>query len=148
MNYDEIIKQIKVNCQIDKFKNIIESCNDKDKIMKSKDIINYFLLKETKDIDVEEYEHRVNDEIEMLAYRRPWNKMHEINKIIKMKEYIDQQITNNSINREEIKLILEELIKNKKLNSSKLVDYDEKNCVINSIKDLKNDNGIFFYKVK
>ena len=101
MNCDKIIDNIVYECQINKYKNIYNSCNDKELKKKTQDIINYYLLKNNekekkKDYDIEDYEIKFNNDIEKLAYMRPWNKLHEINKIIKMKEYINNLEINNS----------------------------------------------------
>lgn len=152
MNTEKILDSLIYDCQISKFKNISESCNDKQLKKKSEDIINYFLLKKNKkkekDYDIENYKLNFENDIEKLAYSRPWNKLHEIHKIIKMKEYVDKLNLKDKRDTCELKIILEEYIKNRKLNSIKIVDYDYCNLEIKSIKGLKIDNGLYEIFIK
>ena len=152
MNCDTIINNIINECQISKFNNIYKSCNDKELKRKTKDIINYFLLKnkkqEKKDYDIEDHKIIFENDIEKLAYMRPWNKLHEINKIIKMREFVDNLEISNSLDKKETKIILENLIKERKLNSSKIVDYDYNNIKILSIKGVICNNGLCEITIK
>ncbi|ADO67238.1 hypothetical protein crov205 [Cafeteria roenbergensis virus] len=65
-------------------------------------------------------------------FKKPWNKLHTIHQIIKVKEYC-QKINNINKKASEMETILIQKIKTRKL---KLVNYDEENGRILSINDL------------
>lgn len=76
-------------------------------------------------------------------YKRPWNKLNIIHKILKMKQYVKSL---NIKNEDESKELIDQLIvllKNKNLTKKDKIEYDEKNGKIISVKDLQMKEGKF-----
>jgi len=98
-------------------------------------------------MDVEEH----TKDMDILSYNRPWNKLKEIHKIRKIKEYINSLEYNKKININKInnnkKILTEELcngLKEKKFTKNKIkVEYDQEKMLITSISCLDNVNGLY-----
>jgi hypothetical protein len=61
------------------------------------------------------------------VYKKPWNKLNSIHKIIKVKEFIDTLNTNDIDMKKKLKKQLVDMIKDKKLNKKTDVNYDINN---------------------
>lgn len=83
--------------------------------------------------------------VEDFYYKKPWNKLQEVHKIIKMREFIDMLMCSKE-DAYKIKKRLEKMIKDKRLTKKGTVLYDEKNGKVVSIPILKHVNGV--YKIK
>ena len=61
------------------------------------------------------------------VYKKPWNKLNSIHKIIKVKEFIDTLNTHDIDMKKKLKKQLVDMIKDKKLNKKTDVNYDINN---------------------
>ena len=73
-------------------------------------------------------------------YKKPWNKLNNIHKKIKIKQFVNNI---NASNENKTKLIKEliKMIENKSLTKNKSVNYDSLNGKIISIPNIKYDNN-------
>lgn len=85
--------------------------------------------------------------IEEMLIERPWNKLFEYHKIVKIIEYSNENFEKNIRNK--IKEELIELVKNKKLNKKNEVIYDKNIKKIIDIPILKfNSDNTYYIKIK
>ena len=82
---------------------------------------------------IENIESFINNKVANI-YARSWSKLEARLKKKKIKEYLDYQLNNNSINKEVYQETLNLYNKNIDLNRKFKVDYDIDNCEIISIK--------------
>jgi len=100
-------------------------------------IVNYFNQKNSN--NVSDRIQKITD----LVYYQDWNKLHIINKKIKIEEFIDNLIKNNKdSNLTEIKKELINKLNNKKI-TKKNIQYDKLNGKILDILCLHKQNDIF-----
>lgn len=94
-------------------------------------------------------------EIDINTFSRPWAKLREIHKIMKIKEYIDNLEYNKKIkaaamakNRESIKREICLGLKTKKFSKHKsIIDYDQENMVILSISCIDYNKKTHLYEI-
>ena len=86
---------------------------------------------------VESFFKKFESEIDKYSYFKTWTKLTNDQKITKIDEYVDKLIQSKNIN--DVKIYLEELLNNNKLNT-KIVKYDSKKGVISNIPLLKYNN--------
>jgi hypothetical protein len=79
-------------------------------------------------------------------YKKSWNKLNNIHKIIKIKEFVNNIKFDNENNRNKLKDELVELIKNKTLTKKNKIKYDEENGKIISLTNLQYKDGNYFYE--
>ena len=86
------------------------------------------------------------DEMEKYIYKKLWIRLNKINKIKKLKEFIE---TYDELGeqKEEILLELIEMVKSKKINTKKAVDYDYEDEKILSIHILKYNKKLKKYVI-
>lgn len=77
-------------------------------------------------------------------YKKPWSKLANIHKIIKMKEYVNKLLINNNEDRERLKETLAKLINKKILTKKDMVIYDVHNGRITSIPKLVYKEGKYY----
>jgi len=77
------------------------------------------------------------------VYKKSWNKLNNIHKIIKIKEFIDNLNTNDIEMKKKLKVQLVDMIKNKKLNKKTDVNYDMVNGNIIAIPIIQYKNSKF-----
>lgn len=92
-------------------------------------------------------------DIDIITYTKPWNKLKDVHKITKIKEFIseleyEEKIKSSEItkNREYLIKSICEGLKNKKFGKNKsLIDYDQKNMIILSISciEYNSKKGIY-----
>ena len=82
---------------------------------------------------IENIESFINNKVANI-YARSWSKLEARLKKKKIKEYLDYQLSNNSINKEVYQETLNLYNKNIDLNRKIKVDYDSDTCEIISIK--------------
>ena len=82
------------------------------------------ILTETQNDNDTETEIKYSDEY---VYKKPWNKLNNIHKIIKVKEFVDNLNTNDIDMKKILKAQLVSLIKIKKINKNTDVNYDVTN---------------------
>tara|TARA_B100000900_G_C20457954_1_gene665953 strand:- start:152 stop:679 length:528 start_codon:yes stop_codon:yes gene_type:complete len=74
-------------------------------------------------------------------YKKPWTKLSNIHKIIKIKEFVQKLIINKDEDREKLKESLVNLVNKKVLTKKDMVKYDALNARIIGIPNLKFSNG-------
>lgn len=119
--------------------NYINSYNENNK---KEEIIEY-LNKETE--SEESIDKRIQKITDMVYYR-DWNKLHMINKKVKILEFLDNLKKNNNIELDEIQDELLNLLK-KKLLTKKIIQYDSLNGKILDILCLNKVNDKFIIKI-
>lgn len=93
---------------------------------------------ETKTIINTETDIKSDDEY---LYRKPWNKLNNIHKMIKLKEFVNNLPINNNSDKIELKNKLTKMVKSKQLTKKTSVNYDDVNCRIVSIPCLQVKNN-------
>lgn len=84
--------------------------------------------------------HNFFDNIDKLVYKKPWKRLPEFHKIIKIKEYLDEKYKTND-KRNIIEELLINTIKTKDTTKGNYIIYDENICKITDIPGLKNIDG-------
>ena len=99
---------------------------------------------ETSPVELTETENKAySDYSDDYIYRKPWNKLNVIHKIIKMKEFVNNLTIDDLEMKKHLKNQLVLMIKNKQLTKKNDVEYDHVNGRIVSIPHLKyKDNTI------
>jgi hypothetical protein len=106
---------------------------------------------EIKIMNLDEYTKEIN----IMEFKKPWNKLREFQKIMKIKEYIDDLEYGKKANQKDIiknkKFIKEEIcfgLKNKKFGKNKSeILYDQKNMTIMSISSLNYNKKTGLYEL-
>ena len=78
-------------------------------------------------------------------YKKSWQKLNPIHKILKVKEFINNLKMNSEKDKIKLKDELVELIKEKVLTKKENVNYDEINGKIISLPNLQYKDGKYFY---
>lgn len=109
---------------------------------------------EIKKMNLDEY----SKDMDIIVFKKPWNKLKEFHKIMKIKEYVDSleykenkknRKTKISNNREFLKEELCSGLKDKKFGKGKSeIVYDEENMLITSMSPIKYDRKSNLYKIK
>ena len=81
-------------------------------------------------------------------YKKPWTKLTNVHKMIKIKEFVNKLLITNENDKEELKKKLVGLIKTKKLTKKDMVKYDSINGRVIAIPILKYKNGKYLVKSK
>jgi len=138
MEYSDI-DLLKISLNNTYYENLIEYCekngidcdNYKTELVENKKIIS------TNIVESEKEEDMYNDDY---LYRKPWNRLTEIHKIIKIREFVEKlNCSDENINN--LKKILEKMVYEKKLTKKNTVVYDSKEGHIISIPILTYKNG-------
>jgi hypothetical protein len=152
-DYASYIENVIHNAEMLKLNNMREDCKvDKSQKNYLMDIISYkkmLNIDRKKEKNVKYTNDDVVKKLSDYVFKRPWNKLHYEQKRIKMLEYIDKYLLNVSKNNHgEIRKILLEDLKNKKLNSGKTVYYDQLTAKIIGINGLDYDtkSSKYIYK--
>ncbi len=77
------------------------------------------------------------------VYKKPWNKLNIIHKIIKMKEFVNELNIEDSEMKKHLKTQLVSMLKNKKLTKKSDVDYDAVNGKIITVHSLQCKNNTY-----
>ena len=138
MEYSDI-DLLKISLNNTYYENLIEYCEKngidcdsyKTELVENKKIIS------SNKIESEKEEDMYNDDY---LYRKPWNRLTEIHKIIKIREFVGKlNCSDENINN--LKKILEKMVYEKKLTKKNTVVYDSKEGHIISIPILTYKNG-------
>lgn len=138
MEYSDI-DLLKISLNNTYYENLIEYCEKngidcdsyKTELVENKKIIS------TNIVESEKEEDMYNDDY---LYRKPWNRLTEIHKIIKIREFVGKlNCSDENINN--LKKILEKMVYEKKLTKKNTVVYDSKEGHIISIPILTYKNG-------
>ncbi len=76
-------------------------------------------------------------------YKKPWNKLNIIHKIIKMKEFVNKLTIEDLEMKKHLKSQLVSMLKNKKLTKKSDVDYDAVNGKIITVHSLQWKNNTY-----
>jgi hypothetical protein len=76
-------------------------------------------------------------------YKKPWTRLSEIHKIIKMKEFVSKLLIENIENKDYLEKKLINLIKKKKITKKDKINYDKINGQIISIPDLSYNKKLY-----
>lgn len=79
-------------------------------------------------------------------YKKPWAKLTNIHKVIKIKEFISKLLINDEKDKDELKQKLIDMVKNKQLSKKEIVNYDSINGRIIAIMILEYKNGKYLIK--
>ena len=115
------------------YKNIeIHANKNKIKINLSNSILSQDISTEINDNQITNTESEVKYSDEYI-YRKPWNKLNTIHKIIKIKEFVSNLAIDDNDMKKTLRDQLVEMIKTKKLTKKNDINYDMVNGVIQSI---------------
>ncbi len=81
--------------------------------------------------------------VDDFMYKKPWNKLNIIHKIIKMKEFVNELNIDDIEMKKHLKNQLVTMLKNKKLTKKSDVDYDAVNGKIITIHSLQGKNNTY-----
>lgn len=142
MDYEKQINTIIDNNDIYKLKSMLDDCTDPlyEKLINDILIFKNHKKENKKTVIKSDISERLS-KIDDYVYRRPWKKLHEIQKKNKIEEYLKNYLFNAP--DDNIKKIREMIIDDfnkKRLNSAKNVTYDSVGAVILNINNLEYDN--------
>lgn len=83
--------------------------------------------------------HSVTDDY---MYKKPWNKLNSIHKIIKIKEFVETMTIDNDM-KKHLKSHLSDMIKKKQLTKKNDVEYDYINGKVVAIPSLQCKNSVY-----
>ena len=78
-------------------------------------------------------------------YKKPWNKLNPIHKVLKIKEFINNLTNISDDEKDKLKEELIQLVKTKVLYKKEKVNYDENNGKIISLINLQYKNNKYIY---
>lgn len=118
--YESLISQLKKNKMDSKYlENLLDKLNDN---INDTEINTIITNTETEIKSEDDY-----------IYKKEWNKLNNIHKIIKIKEFVNNLPITNSTIKQNLRNKLVELVKSKQLTKKKSVNYDIINCRIVNI---------------
>lgn len=132
--YDNLIKYgTKNNYDVSGLKNL------------KNDIVN---LIEMVDSESASEENKVKDIIysDDYLYQKPWTKISQIHKIIKIKEFVNKLLINNGDEKDKLINDLSNRIRSRELTKRSSVNYDSVKGIIVSIPNLEFKNNKYYYK--
>lgn len=123
--------------------NFYQSQNDKKYSEKINSLIKVIAsldgTQEVKDNSKSKIQNAFN-EIDKMVYKKPWRKLPNFHKNIKIKEYLFEQYKDKKKGElEYMEKMLLDAVENKKLNKDEYVIYDQNLCKITAIPILKGD---------
>ena len=95
---------------------------------------------------VELVEQIVMNVADNYLYQKPWNKLTQIHKVIKMKEYTNQLLFANEKDKDDMSWLLINMIKQKLLTNKSSIIYDSSKGKIVSIPCLEYKNNKYIIK--
>ena len=75
-------------------------------------------------------------------YKKPWNKLNSIHKIIKIKEFVETMTIDNDM-KKHLKSHLSDMIKKKQLTKKNDVEYDHINSKVIAVPSLQCKNNVY-----
>mgnify|MGYP000621846490 CR=1 FL=1 len=103
-------------------------------------------ITETENLDSSEKKEKDVAYSEDYLYKKTWNKLSYIHKVIKLKEFVQKLPIKYDQDRNNLIKNLNKLVKLKKLTKKDQVNYDSVNGRVISIPDLQYKNGKYFIK--
>lgn len=79
------------------------------------------------------------------VYNKPWQKLNQIHKVLKIKEFVNNLSNISDEDKKKLSENLVELVKNKILTKKENVVYDDDNCKVIGIKNLKYENNKYAF---
>lgn len=134
--------------EIDKVRNKLESyflecvnedCNDNDYSSKIKDLMCYYKNINLDINKVNTYDTNIQtrlNSIEELSFKKPWNKLNNVQKEKKLNDFISSYFIVNNSSKNDIINKIKKSFKENKLNSNKLVNYEPLSSCILDINNL------------
>lgn len=95
-------------------------------------------------VDSSEKNIDMNDYSDDYLYKKPWTKLSNIHKIIKLKEFVQKLIISKDDDKDKLKESLIKLVNNKVLTKKDMVKYDSLNGRVIGIPNLKFSNGKYY----
>lgn len=133
MYYESLISQLKKNKQNYSYlENLLDKLNNN--------------MTETETNTIVNTDTEIKSEDDYI-YKKEWNKLNNIHKIIKLKEYVNKLPISNS-EKDELKTKLVSLVKSKKITKKTSVIYDIVNCRIINIPCLQLKNNKYDFTIK
>ena len=128
-----------------------EDCKDEFYLNKINDLIIYYNNIDKSQKDLNKYESDIEQrlaKIDQYAYRKAWNKLTNLQKEIKLKEFINSYFINNVENTQQIKKNILKDFSDGKLNSGKVVNYEAFSTKIIGLNNLSynTDDNIYIYE--
>lgn len=149
MDYEKRVNNILIDNETYMLKCMLEDCDDEAKSNLITNVLNFIhhknnQVKKKKNItsDIGERLAKIDDYL----YRRPWNKLDQIHKKNRLENYFENYLFDAP--KENIKSIKSKIMKDfndKKLNTSKGVNYDPISSTIIGITNLNYDNELCEY---
>jgi hypothetical protein len=133
-----------ISPDITSLETIIKNIKDSNNSITSSDTENRQLLNNSENkfnVDSSEKNIDINDYSDDYLYKKPWTKLSNIHKIIKLKEFVQKLIISNDEDRDKLKESLINLVNKKLLTKKDTVKYDSLNARIIGIPNLKFSNG-------
>ena len=149
MDYNDKISNILQDNLLVFLRNTKEDCKDEYYYGKICNLISYYenINKDPKTLNTykSDIQKRLS-KIEDYAFRKPWNKLSKEQKLIKLKEFLNEFIK-EATNSKLIKRKILEQFKKNKLNSAKVVNYEPFSSKIIGINNLNYDteNNKYIY---
>lgn len=147
MSNKEYIQKVLLNIKLERYDNIKKWCSNDEykedinnvinKLKQDiKNINNVSQVKQKVDSDIQERLSKMDDYI----YKKAWSRLNIEQKKVKLLEYLDTNLLGcSNENIKELKKVLLEALKQKKLNKKGKVSYDSKSGIILSLEDLYYD---------
>ena len=149
------IQEIRKFCTLQKYRNELEDTKDKTTVLKLKNIIKELDNKKEKEKDgmsaAQKDLNKMFVDINRYVYKKPWAKLPEFHKLVKIREYIDKLMFKSEKNKMATLEDLMEDVRARVLTKKNTVNYDQTNAQIISIKGLdydKKSNGYIYKKAK
>lgn len=149
MQVDNVADDVRDLCtklSLQKYKNEINSISDDKDVpwVKERLTLLHTVIKHMSTPKKTETEPDIYEEIENQMFKKSWNRLPEVHKIMKVREFLNKNIKKAS-QRKQYEQKIREAIINKKLNSKKEVEYNSDIGQIVSIKVLKYNkkNNVF-----
>lgn len=140
---DELVKSLKLYHFKNELNFNLSQNNDK-----NQDNINLLtkIINNLEKIELVDNKNKIQEtfnEIDKMVYKRPWKKIPNFHKTVKIKEYLNENYKDKKI-YDTIEKILLDAIDNKNYNKFELITYDQVLCKITAIPMLKqNSEGHF-----
>jgi len=147
-NYDSKIENLKNKIQIKYIQAIIKQLGNDGSNYHLNDLQKIMLdLKNNTKVDKKKQENNSTktnlfNNIDQYMFNKPWNRLPEVHKLLKMKDYVNNSlIIYDNSKKEKLMKELFSNVKKKNLTRKGSVNYDHVNCRIISIPSLKYDKN-------
>lgn len=141
------LELLKKNMELNYYKNLLKALKKSkldyhflyDLIKKINNETEKIYLSETEKTETENNETLIYSEDYL--YKKPWTKLSEVHKIIKLREFVNKLLIENDDKKKQLKIKLKQLVKKKVLTRKNTVKYDSNKGRVISIPSLIYQNG-------